>query len=62
MSTRCNDAPEIPPGSPVELPPGQLPPDIPPGEPVENPPPLPEIPPDAPIEIPPAPGATAISM
>jgi len=50
-----NGQPEIPPDSPIEVPPERPQPDIPPGGPVEEPAPLPELPPETPTEVPPAP-------
>ena len=47
-----NSEPEIPPGHPSEIPPGQLPPDIPPGNPVEVPQSPSELPPAPPVEVP----------
>ena len=47
-----NSEPEIPPGYPSEIPPGQLPPDIPPGNPVEVPQSPSELPPAPPVEVP----------
>ncbi|MFZ9054002.1 MAG: hypothetical protein ACO22K_13395 [Woeseiaceae bacterium] len=47
-----NSEPEIPPGHPSEIPPGQLPPDIPPGNPVEAPQSPSELPPAPPVEVP----------
>lgn len=50
-----NGEPEIPPDTPIEIPPEKAPPDIPPGGPLEEPEPLPELPPKTPTEVPPAP-------
>lgn len=46
---------EIPPGSPVEIPPEKAPVDIPPGGPMEEPQPPSEIPPEPPVEVPQSP-------
>jgi len=53
-SVNC-ERPEVPPDSPLEVPPEPLPPDIPPGGPLEEPMPPAETPPEQPVEIPPAP-------
>lgn len=47
--------PDIPPGSPVEVPPEHRPVDIPPGGPIESPEPQPENSPEPPVELPPTP-------
>ena len=61
MQDRMNHGePDIPPGSPVEVPPEHNPVDIPPGGPVEAPPQQPEISPEPPVELPPAPTEKAL--
>ena len=50
-----NGGPEIPPGSPNEIPPEEVPLGIPPGSPVEEPGSPQEVPAEPPLEVPPPP-------